>query len=457
VAIIRPFRGLRYNTARIGSLSRVVTQPYDRVHDQEQQQYYDLSPYNFTRIIKGRVLADDHDQHNVYTRARSYARAWQAQKVLIREARPAIYVHDQTYVTSDGKEHTRRGFVAALQLTEFNEGVVLPHERTLSGPKVDRLNLTRATRTGWGQVFVLYADESNDVNEILGSAVADMEPMIVQERVIERGVVNRFWVVDQPDVIAAVAKAMAPKRNLVIADGHHRYETALNYRGEMRERYPGSPNEVAFNHVMATMVSTSDPGLVILPTHRLIHSCAGMTGAQVLEKAREFFDVVPVSGRPGLQEAVKAAAHGKPSFGFYDGSCALLTLRDLDVPVRALNGRTPGCRILDVSVLHELFVERVLGVDKAAVEHSDNIDYLRDAEAGFAAVDAGKGQFLLLMNATRIEQVQACIGAGQRMPQKSTDFYPKVISGLVALPLNADEILGLSRESRRTGGHGGAL
>jgi len=441
VAIIRPFQALRYNTARIGNISRVVTQPYDRIHAEEQQRYYDLSLYNFTRIIKGKEHPGDDHQYNVYTRARSYARAWLAQRVFVRESRPAIYVHDQTYVTPDRKERTRRGFVAALQLTSFDEGVILPHERTLSGPKADRLELTRVTETGWGHVFILYPDDENRINGILGAAVADLEPMIAEERVIERGVIHRFWVVDDPGVIAAVTEEMAPKRNLIIADGHHRYETALTYRDEMRKKHPDSSPEAAFNHVLVTMVSMSDPGLVILPTHRLIHSYARLTGAEALDKARQFFEVTSVPDRAALQKALGEVSPQHPSFGFFDGSYALLTLRDPDVLARLLPERTPDWRMLDVSVLHELFVERVLGIDKGAVERSENIDYLRDPDAGFAAVDAGDAQFFLLMNPTRIEQVRACTAAGERMPQKSTDFYPKVISGLVALPLGANEIL----------------
>jgi len=441
VATIRPFKALRYNTARLRNISYVLTQPYDRINAEEQAKYYELSPYNFTRIIKGREYADDDERYNVYTRARSYARAWRAQRVLMRESRPAIYVHDQSYLTSDGKEHTRRGFSAALQLTGFKEGMILPHERTLSGPKVDRLELTRVTETGWGHVFVLYPDDENRINGILDAAVADLEPMMAEEKIIEQDVIHRFWIIDDPKAISAVVTEMAPKRNLIIADGHHRYETALNYRAEMRDKYPDHPEEAAFNHTVATLVSMSDPGLVILPTHRLIHSYAKLSGAEVVNKAGQFFDVLPMPDRAALERVLGEAAPHRPSFGWYDGGYALFRLREADVLAQILPDRAPEWRMLDAAVLHELLIERVLGIDSGAVERKENIDYLRDPDAGFARVDAGDAQFLLLMNPTRMEQVRACTAVGERMPQKSTDFYPKVLSGLVALPLGAGEIL----------------
>ena len=442
MAIIRPFKALRYNTARLPNISYVLTQPYDRIHDEEQAKYYELSPYNFTRIIKGREYPDDDGRYNVYTRARSYARCWQAQGVLMRESRPAIYVHDQSYLTPNRREHTRRGFCAAFRLTGFEEGVILPHERTHSGPKADRLDLTRATETGWGHVFALYPDDQNRINGILEAAVADLEPMLAEDKIIEQDVIHRFWTVDDPEVISAVVTEMAPKRRLIIADGHHRYETALNYRSEMREKYPDHPEEAAFNYALVTMVSMSDPGLVILPTHRLIHSYARLTGAEVVQRAGQFFDVTPMPDRTALEKALGEADEHHPSFGWYDGGYALLRLRDTDALAQVLPDRAPEWRMLDVSVLHELLIERILGIDKGAVERRENIDYLRDPDTGFARVDAGDAQFLLLMNPTRMEQVGACAAAGERMPQKSTDFYPKVIGGLVALPLGADEILG---------------
>jgi uncharacterized protein (DUF1015 family) len=234
---------------------------------------------------------------------------------------------------------------------------------------------------------------------------------------------------------------MAPKRNLIIADGHHRYETALNYRDEMRAVHPGAPANAGFNYRMVTLVSMDDPGLVILPTHRLIHSYGRMSGAQVLERAQEYFEVLPMAGREALEVALAEAEPSYPRFGFYDGAYATLTLRDPTVLDRLLPDRAPAWRLLDVSVLHELFIERVLGIGKAAVGRQENIEYLRDPQMGYDDVDRGEAEFLLVMNPTRMEQVRACTDAGEKMPQKSTDFYPKVISGLVMMPIGAQQRL----------------
>jgi uncharacterized protein (DUF1015 family) len=252
---------------------------------------------------------------------------------------------------------------------------------------------------------------------------------------------NRFWAVDDPAVIQAVMEEMAPKRNLIIADGHHRYETMLNYREEMRQQHPDAPANAAFNFTLVTLVSMSDPGLVILPTHRLVHSYGRMKGAEALERAKEYFEVTPVADRTAMEEMLRAADPLHPRFGFYDGAYAVLTLRDPTIMERILPDRAPDWRLLDVVVLHELFIERVLGIDKGAVERKENLDYLRDPSPGYAAVDRGQAQFLVIMNPTRMEQVRACTAAGEKMPQKSTDFYPKVISGLVMMPIGAEERL----------------
>ncbi len=435
MATIRAFRGLRYNPQRIGDLSTVITQPYDRIHELEQERYYALSPYNFCRIILGKKTTQDSEADNVYTRARCYAQTWLAEGVLMREAQPALYVLEQRFVTPDGRTHTRRGLTAALQLTRFDEGIILPHERTLSGPKVDRLNLTRATRTAWEHIFILYPDEGNRVNGILDPYLAAHAPLVVREQVIESAVEQRFWVVSDPAIIAAAVEEMAAKRNLIIADGHHRYETALNYRDEMRQQHPDAPADAGFNFTQVTLVSMSDPGLVILPTHRLIHSYRAMGSREALERAREYFEVEPATDRVALERALAAATPDHPRFGFYDGTYAVLTLRDPAVLAQLLPERAADWRLLDVAVLHELFIERVLGIDKGAVERKENLDYLRDPDPGYEAVNSGEAQFLLLVNPTRMEQVRACTAAGEKMPQKSTDFYPKIISGLVMMPL----------------------
>lgn len=438
MATIRAFRGVRYNPKRISDLSAVISQPYDRVRHGLQDKYYDQSPYTIVRIIKGKEEKGDGEERNVYTRARDYYRSWLQQGILMREDEPALYVLHQTITLPDGSRRTRKGLIAALELARFDEGVILPHERTHSGPKVDRLNLLRATEVNFGHIFTLYP--GNRINELLADGI-EGQPGFQLRELFENDVLQQFWSVTDPKVIAAVVEEMASKRNLIIADGHHRYETALSYRDEMRAKWPDAPSNAGFNYRMLTLVSMDDPGLVILPTHRLIHSYGAMGGAHVRKKASELFDVVPVADRSALKAALAQAKSSHPRFGLYDGTYAVLTLRDPTALEQLLPGRSPAWRLLDVSVLHELFIERVLGIDKAAVERKENIEYLRDAQMGYDAVDGGKAQFLLVMNPTRMAQVRACTEADEKMPQKSTDFYPKVIGGLVALPVGSEERL----------------
>jgi uncharacterized protein (DUF1015 family) len=280
----------------------------------------------------------------------------------------------------------------------------------------------------------------NRINELLDEAIERASGIEVHE-LFEKDVTQQFWSLTAPDIVAAVVEEMAPKQNLIIADGHHRYETALNYRGEMREKHPDAPPNAGFNYRMVTLVSMTDPGLVILPTHRLIHSYGKMSGGEILERAKETCEVIPVTGREGLEEAMREATPEHPRFGFYDGSYTVLQLRSADVMDRMLPVRDPAWRMLDVSVLHEVLIERVMGITKEAVERKENIEYLRDAQMGYDAVDEGDAEFLLVMNPTRMEQVRACTAAGEKMPQKSTDFYPKVICGLVMMPIGVGERL----------------
>jgi uncharacterized protein (DUF1015 family) len=238
MAKIAPFQGIRYNPDKVKDLSRVVSQPYDRVRYGLQDEYYDLDPHNVVRITKGREFEGDRpDGENVYTRARDYYRTWLEEGFLQRDSEPAFYVYHQTFTLPDGTELTRRAFIAALELAEFGEGIVLPHERTLAGPKIDRLNLLRATETNFGQIFMLYPDEENRINELFDSAIANRPPDADVRELFEKDVRQQLWAVSDPDVITDVLAEMTPKRGLIIADGHHRYETALNYRNEMRAKH----------------------------------------------------------------------------------------------------------------------------------------------------------------------------------------------------------------------------
>lgn len=441
MAKIAAFQGVRYNAHKVGDLSLVVSQPYDRVRYGLQDEYYDRHPYSIVRIIKGRELDDDTPTNNVYTRARDYYHCWLDAGYLLRDPAPAYYVYHQTITLPNGSALTRKAFVAALELVEFSEGIVLPHERTLSGPKADRLNLLRATQANFGQIFMLYPDRDNRINTIFDDAIAGREPDADVRELFEKDVRQQMWVVSDPDVLARVEKEMAPKQSLIIADGHHRYETALNYRAEMREQHPGAPPNAGFNYRMVTLVSMDDPGLTILPTHREMHSYTAKTTTQLLAAAAEYFEVTPMAGRAALEAALPETSSRERQIGFYDGEYYLLRLKNPEIMAQIAPDRAEEWRMLDVSILHELLIERLMGISRERVAAKENIDYHRDLDLALSHVDQGKAQCVYIMNPTRMTEVRACSDKGAKMPQKSTDFYPKVVTGLVAMGVGAEERL----------------
>jgi uncharacterized protein (DUF1015 family) len=441
MAKIAPFRGIRYNPHKVGTLSKVVSQPYDRIGSDLQKKYYALHPYNIVRLIRGEEFQDDTPDDNVYSRARDYYHTWLDAGYLLRDPAPALYVYRQTFTLPDGNERTRQAFIAALELVEFSEGIVLPHERTLSGPKVDRLNLLRATAFNFELIFMLYPDPENRINALFDAAIGDRVPDADVQELFEKDVRQQMWVVSDPAVLGAVAGEMAPKTGLIIADGHHRYETALNYRAEMRQKHPTAPANAAFNHAMISLVSMDDPGLTILPTHRQIHDYTAKTPDEILEGAAAYFDVTALADRAALEAALAGATADDRRIGFYDGTYHLLQLKSPDVMEQVVPDRPPEWRQLDVSILHELLIERVMGITKKQVEAKEHLDYFRDLDQALAGVDAGRALCVFILNPTRIAEVKACSDRGEKMPQKSTDFYPKMISGLTLMDVGENERL----------------
>jgi len=440
MAKIAPFRGIRYNPRRFEKLDLTVSLPYDRIKGDLQEKYYQLDEHNIARIIKGKAFPGDTETDNQYTRARKFYEEWLKEGILIRDPKPAIYGYSQEFRLPSGELATRKALIAALQLTDYREGVVLPHERTLSGPKIDRLNLLRAIAVNFGLIFMVYPGDK--IGGILAPHFVK-RPHLDLYAVGETEVRHRLWVIDDQGTIAALQAQMEPKRNLIIADGHHRYETALAYRDEMRQKTSAWDPDMAFNYRMVGLVSMDDPGLTILPTHRLMHSIPHWKTAEFLAKAEEFFEVSLLEGKDELFSKMAQAAK-EHLFGLFDGQgYHLLRLKDegvMDHFVEASRARE--WKTLDVTILHELLIERVLGIDKEKVKRQENINYLREAEEGIEAVKGGPAQFLFFLNPTKISQVRACSGVGEKMPQKSTDFYPKMISGLVMMPVGKEERLG---------------
>ncbi len=440
MAGIYPFRAWRYNPSVV-KLEEVVTQPYDKISPAMQQAYYQRSPYNLVRIILGLPeLFDAERGESVYTRAARDFRAWREQGILVQEKDPCILAYAQRFtVPGSHIVKERRGFIALGKLHDYAEKVVFRHEHTLSKPKSDRLNLLKATHAHFGQIFMLYSDPAGSVEKILydGSGPAEVE---VTD---EYGVLHRLWKVSDPAAIRLLAAAMADKK-LIIADGHHRYETALNYSKEhapvSSTRNEHSTNQLpqpAFPEaaVMMTFVNMDADGLVILPTHRVVHDLASFDSAAFARAAEQFFSVeampsADVAGYIGALAAQKGIA-----FVAVVRTGAFL-LRSKSEAAEALAGLPEHQRHLDLSYLHTILLDRLLGLDAEKVRDQTNIRYLRDAGEAVDQVRRGEADIAFLINPVTMEQLREVAFAGSVMPQKSTDFYPKLLSGLAIYALD---------------------
>jgi len=458
MADISPFPALRYDAARV-SPTDVVTQPYDKISPAMQENYYSASPFNLVRIILGKSNADDNDQQNVYTRAAASLRQWRREGVLQQDPTPAIYYYTQRFtvpasaVGAHGSpvEFERRGFIAAGRIHDYSDGVVFRHEQTLAKPKSDRLNLLRATQAHFGQIFMLYSDPHDEIGMMIENSLLEVSPGGTRQSTAdsalsvdpdiavtdEYGVLHRVWVISDKKVIAAVQNKMADKK-LIIADGHHRYETALNYRNERREAEgAGSPPSAGkggvvkpYERVMMTLVNMDSRGLVILPTHRVVHSLKQFDREQFIERARKYFEVVALTGscEQKMSRLHEAGHHGTTLIAASGDECFLLHAR-AGAMDNVLKDVAPLQRQLDVVVLHKVLLEHVLGLSEESIRNQENISYHRDADEALKRVRDG-ANIAFLMNPIKMEQLREITFAGGVLPQKSTDFYPKMLSGL---------------------------
>lgn len=440
MATIYPFRAWRYNPSAV-KLEDVVTQPYDKISPAMQQAYYERSPYNLVRIILGLPeLFDAERGESVYTRAARDLNAWREQGILTQEKAPCIFAYSQTFkVPGTDITKERRGFIALGKLHDYSEQVVFRHEYTLSKPKSDRLNLLKATRAHFGQIFMLYSDPACSVEKILYDGNGTLDAEVTDEY----GVLHRMWRVSDPAAIRLLTTAMADKK-LIIADGHHRYETALNYS---KEHAPATAAKIATSTnqlpqpaypeaaVMMTFVNMDSDGLVILPTHRVVHSLSSFDPAAFAKAAEAFFTVekLPAGDAAGLVEKLKAET-GVAFVGVTTGGDYLLRAKP-EAAATALTELPEPQRQLDLSYLHSILLDRILGLDADKVREQTNIRYLRDAGEAVEQVRRGEADVTFLTNPVTMEQLKEVAFAGSVMPQKSTDFYPKLLSGLTIYAL----------------------
>jgi uncharacterized protein (DUF1015 family) len=459
MAYVAPFRALRYDPARV-SLPAVVTQPYDKITLEMQERYQAASPYNLVRIILGPPQPTDTDAENCYTRAAAYFHDWRRQGILVQDPEPSIYSYSQQFtVPGTTASLTRSGFIALGRVEDYAAGVVFRHEQTLARPKADRLDLLRATRAHFGQIFMLYSDPAGDVQRVLEAESADVTG--IRD---EYGVRHSLRRIADTGLIRRVCAQMRD-RKLIIADGHHRYETALNYRNQCRASAeqvmpqlaaagpasaqpaasrlaaspaPASSEATAYDFVMMTFINMDSPGVLILPTHRVVHSLPRFSPEEFRQQAKSGFSVEEVD--PAITAAratalLREAGRTGTALLAVTANRAFLLDRPGFNNSAAFTGYSLRQQALDVVQLHKRVLEGVLGLSEESIREQQNITYVRDAAEALEKVRSGAANIAFLMNPVRIEQVRDIAFAGEVLPQKSTDFYPKLLSGLTIYAL----------------------
>lgn len=426
MAEIKPFRALRF-TDKAGNIASLTCPPYDIISEEQRQKFLAENPYNIIRL----ELPKGEDP---YTQAGKTLESWLDEEILKCDRDPAIYIYEEEF-TAYGKTSKVKGIICRVKLEEFSKGIVLPHEETLSKAKEDRFNLMKATSCNFSQIYSLYMDETGETRRRIDHLSSGTPRYEFSDGLVT----HRLWIVNDAVAIEAFRSDFAARR-LYIADGHHRYETAINYRNYCRENAVWAPGS---EFVMMMLVDMENPGLVVFPTHRLVRGLPDFSPEQVLAGSAAYFDAETLSDRGAVEPRLKADYDaGKKSFVFaavQDGALAytLLTLRDPSVMADFLPEKSEASRGLDVSVLHTLILERVLGIDKENMANQKNLTYTRSADEALESVRTGESQCAFLLNPTRVEEIGAVAAAGEKMPQKSTYFYPKLITGLVMNSLEA--------------------
>ncbi len=418
MAHIHPFRPVRY-TAKAGKPSDLVTQPYDKIPDALREQYLAASPYNFVRLIKGKAEPGDDESNNVYTRAAALLDQWTADGILAPDPTPGFYPYFQEFAHPDtGEPCVRKAFISIVEVAEYSKGVIHGHELTHSGPKLDRLKLTEATQAYFGQLFFLYDDPQHQIDALLDEA-AQAEPLMQAE---EEGVVHKLWRIDDPAELARIQQLISDKK-LLIADGHHRYETALAYA----RAHPDVPGA---DRVMISLVNMSAPGLVVLATHRVLEGLRDFSPVAILERAGKRFSIEAFASDEALQKALDQTNHGESAIG------AVLAGDESAYLFRPKPGALdePG---LDVAVLHRALIGEALGVSEEDVRELKGIRYIRGFQNAVDEVRKGQAQVAFLLRPVDIQDVAKISFSGGVMPQKSTDFYPKLLSGFATYRFGA--------------------
>ena len=434
MAEVRPLRGIRYVKEKVGDIAQVVTPPYDVISKEAQATYYARSPYNVIRLELGQTTEEDSALNTVYTRAAATLAEWRLQQVLREEESPCYYVYQQVFIY-DGQQYTRTSLMARVRLESWDAKVVLPHEHTLAKAKDDRLKLLRACAANLSPVMSLYDDPQGRIRRLLASYAEHAEVQITDEA----GEEHRLHPIRDEQQIASIQDFFA-QRQLYIADGHHRYETALAYQQEIREQRKELYAEDAANFVLMALIDVDDPGMLVLPTHRMLFGLEqekldALTEAQF---ARYFtVQALPAAmSSEGIVQHMTEAGQEQPALVFATNKqTLLLTLNEQGKQKMRESGHSEAWNSLDVAVAQHLIMEAILGLSAENMTAGTHVRYVRDPQQALHAVESGETQAAVLLNATRVRQIRDVAQADDRMPQKSTYFYPKLITGLVINPL----------------------
>lgn len=417
---IFPFRALRY---AVDDLSKVVGQPYDKVDDRLRETYYARHPHHIVRIDKRKE--EPGEAH--YASAAAELNRWIQEDVLTEETAPALWAVRQTY-QAEGKRRARQGICAMVRLEEFGKGKIHPHEETHAGPKADRLKLLRAGRTHIGHIFMLYPDPKRAIAAILGRVTASRAPDL--RAVDDCGETHEAWRVTDRETLGVLGTAFSPL-DAIIADGHHRYETALAFRRERESAGPLPEGAESPRNVLATLIDLDDEGLTCFPTHRVIRDLPPIKLEDLKAKLKADFDFTDHADAADLLKKVRS--QGVPTFGLVlPGKFCSLNVRDVTVTANRIQSKhSLDWRSLDVNILHTVILERVLGITPDDTAHERFVDYVRTAEEAIQRVTSGKAVAAFILNPVRMDQLQAVVRHGEKFPQKSTDFYPKMLSGFL--------------------------
>jgi uncharacterized protein (DUF1015 family) len=442
MAQIKPFNGILYNPLKIKDIADVVTPPYDVISEKEQRNFHDRHPQNIIRLILGETTGKDSEKNNPHTRAAGYYNDWLSQKILVQDLSPAFYLSAVEF-TINNKTITRYGLIALVCLEPFEKGVVLPHEKTFSKVKSERLELMKKCHTNFSSIFSLYNDEG-DILKMLKDSVQLKTPDI--DLTDDKNHVHKLWRITDTDIHQHVQNSMKQSR-LFIADGHHRYETALNYRDWIASNDPDFSEQHPANYIMMYLCSMEDPGMIILPAHRILKNIPDTDIEMFIQNAEEFFDVSNIAfteqdQQNGLNELISSLETNasKNTIGVFLKNRSLFYLLTLksDAMSKKFGDTLPDAlKSLDVTVLTQLIFMEILGFSKERLDDKQSIAYSSDAQAAVSMVGPDKYDMAFILNSTRIEQVKKVAGEGLIMPRKSTYFYPKVLTGQIINPLKS--------------------